>query len=137
PRRFSGMLCAVPMRLHLTGRRPMSQETRAALGAAFALLALITAVEIADGPAVHYLGLLAAVPFLAAAFASWREVLLVGAVATVLGVVFGLTSPMGITLPLAVNIAGVVLATGIAAAVGGIRQRQAERFAELSRLASV
>jgi phosphoserine phosphatase RsbU/P len=124
------------MRLHLTGRRPMSQETRAALGAAFALLALITAVEIADGPAVHYLGLLAAVPFLAAAFASWREVLLVGAVATVIAIVVAAV-PDELTMWAVANIAGIVVFTGIAAISGTVRARQAARLAELAKLASV
>jgi sigma-B regulation protein RsbU (phosphoserine phosphatase) len=131
------MLLAVAVKPRLPGRRPMSPESRAGLGAAFVLLALISMIEVADGSRANYLGLLAAAPFLAAAFASWREVLVVGATATFLSVVFGLTNPMGVTLPLAVNIAGIVLATALAAAVGGIRQRQAERFAELSRLASV
>jgi serine phosphatase RsbU (regulator of sigma subunit) len=36
-----------------------------------------------------------------------------------------------------INIAGIVVSTGIAAAVGLIRQRQADRLAELSKLASV
>jgi hypothetical protein len=121
----------------LPGRRELSAETRAGLGASFVLLVLIAVVELADGSKANQVGLFAAVPFLAAAFASWREVLIVGAVAVLLGVVFGLTNPSGLTMPITVNIMGVVLATGIAAAVGAIRQQQAERFAELSRLASV
>ena len=132
-----GMLLAVGVKPRMPGRRPTSPESRAGLGAAFVLLALITIGELADGPRANYLGLLAAAPFLAAAFASWRQVLVVGGTATVLGVAFGLANPMGLTVPLAVNLVGIVLATGIAAAVGAIRQRQAERFAELSRLASV
>ena len=132
-----GMLLAVGVKPRMPGRRPTSPESRAGLGGAFVLLALITIGELADGPRANYLGLLAAAPFLAAAFASWREVLVVGGTATVLGVTFGLANPMGLTVPLAVNLVGIVLATGIAAAVGAIRQRQAERFAELSRLASV
>ena len=46
----------------------MSNEARAALGAAAVLVVLICAVEISDGPHAHYAGWLAAVPFLAAAF---------------------------------------------------------------------
>jgi sigma-B regulation protein RsbU (phosphoserine phosphatase) len=131
------MLVAVAIKPHLPVRRPLALESRAGLGASFAVLAIVAGVELADGARANYIGLLAAAPFLAAAFASWREVLTVGAVATVLGVVFGLPENAGPTLPLIVNIGGVVLATGIGAAVGAIRQRQAQNFAKLSRLASV
>jgi hypothetical protein len=117
----------------------MSSETRAGLGAAFVLIALVTVVELADGMTAHYIGLLAAAPFLAASFASWRQVLVVGVVATVIGAIFAIpdaTNPRQ-TVANVVNIAFVVFGTGIAAVVGAIRQRQAERYAELSRLASV
>ncbi len=123
--------------------RPVNPESRAGLGAAFVLLCLVTTIEIADGPAANYLGLLATAPFLAAAFASWREVVAVGTVATTLGIVFGSFDLMQAKVeddrPLAVllNIGGILLSTAIAAAVGMIRQRQTARFAELSRLASV
>jgi phosphoserine phosphatase RsbU/P len=131
------MLIPVAIKPRLPGRRPLRAETRAGLGAAFVLLGLVTAVELADGPQAHFIGLLAAAPFLAAAFASWREVLTVGAAATAAGVTFALQAQAGPMDVLAVNLAGVVGATAIAAAVGAIRERQAERLAELSRLASV
>lgn len=124
------------MKRWLPGRRPMSSESRAGLGAAVALLAVVSAVELADGPTPHYIGLLAAAPFLAAALAPWREVVSVGAVATAIGVIFGLF-PSGLTSYSAVNISGIVLATAIAAVAGNVRARQAARLAELSRLASV
>jgi serine phosphatase RsbU (regulator of sigma subunit) len=114
----------------------MSAESRAGLGAAVALLAVVSAVELADGPTPHYIGLLAAAPFLAAALAPWREIVTVGAVATAIGVVFGFF-PHGLTPYSAVNIAGIVVATAIAAVAGNVRARQATRLAELSRLASV
>jgi sigma-B regulation protein RsbU (phosphoserine phosphatase) len=131
------MLMPVPM------KRQLPPEARAGVGAAFVLLCLVLAVEVADGPRANYIGLTAAAPFLAAAFASWRQVLAVGSVAVALSVVFGaidLTHP-GLdgrrTLFVVINLAGVILATAGAAAVGTIRQRQNSRFAELSRLASV
>jgi serine phosphatase RsbU (regulator of sigma subunit) len=83
----------------------------------------------------NYLGLLAAAPFLAAAFATWRVVLVVGAAATLVGGVFAGIGPSSTAS--IVNVCGIVLATGIAAAVAAVRQRQAERIAELSRLASI
>jgi sigma-B regulation protein RsbU (phosphoserine phosphatase) len=118
-------------------KRPPDPTARAGLGASFALLAVLIAVEMADGPQASYIGLLAAPPFLAAAFASWRDVLAVGGVAALLGVLFALPAKAGSLTTVVVNVAGVVLATIVAALVGTIRQRQVERLAELSRLASV
>lgn len=118
-------------------RRMMRPDARAGVGAAVVLLALIVAVELADGGRANYVGLLATPPFLAAAFASWRSVLSVGAAATVLGALFCMLSPAGLNLPNVVTVLAIMATTVIAAVVGAIRQRQTERFAELSRLASV
>jgi hypothetical protein len=130
------MLFGVPMSILPPGRRPLSPGSRAGLGAALALLALVSAVEMADGARANYVGLLAAVPFLAAAFAYWPTVLAVGSVATVVGMVFagadGNLDTAGV-----VNVLGIMLATGIASAVATIRQRQADRIVELLRLAAV
>jgi hypothetical protein len=125
------------MKLPVPGvRRPLSPESRAGLGAAFVLLALVSAVELADGTQPHYIGLLAAAPLLAAAFASWREVLLVGGVATALGLLFGMF-PDGMTMSSGFNVGGIVVLTALAAFAANVRGHQAERLAELSRLASV
>lgn len=129
------MLIRVTMQFLPSGRRPLSPGSRVGLGAAFVLLALVSAVELADGAEANYVGLVAAAPFLAAAFASWPVVLAVGGVAIVIGALFALIGQ--ITHATVVNVIGIVLATGIAAGVAAIRQRQAERIAELSRLASV
>ncbi|GAB3148053.1 PP2C family protein-serine/threonine phosphatase [Micromonospora sonneratiae] len=130
------MLFGVPMQLLSPGRRPLSPGSRAGLGAAIVVLALVSAVEIADGPSANYVGLVAAAPLLAAAFASWRIVASVGVLATGLGAAFVLKGGL-LTLAMVVNVVGIALAAGIAAAVAVIRQRQAERIAELSKLASV
>jgi phosphoserine phosphatase RsbU/P len=124
-------------------RRQLTPEARAGLGAAFVLLCLVLAIEVADGPRANYVGLLASAPFLAAAFASWREVLAVGIVATALGFTFGAIDIMrpdsdsASTLAVSLNFGGIVLATAIGSVVGAVRQRQIARYAELSRLASV
>lgn len=130
------MLMPVPMQILTPGRRPLTPGSRAGLGAALVLLALVSAIELADGRDANYVGLVAAAPFLAAAFASWQVVLGVGGLATVTGGVFVLTGPE-LSLATAVNVVGIGLATGIAAGVATIRERQAERIAELSKLASV
>jgi hypothetical protein len=130
------MLLRVPMPSFASGRRPLSTASRAGLGAAVVLLAVITAVELLDGKRASFVGLFATVPFLAAVFAFWPTVLVVGALATVAGLIFAGTDPdQGI--PGMVNVVGIVLATGIAATVARSRQRQTDRIAELLRLAAV
>jgi serine phosphatase RsbU (regulator of sigma subunit) len=100
------------------------------------LLAIVSAMELADGTDANYVGLVAAAPFLAAAFASWRVVLVVGGFATIVGGAFAFGGQT-VSLASAVNVAGIALATGIAGVVAAMRQRQAEQIAELSKLASV
>ncbi|PWU52830.1 serine/threonine-protein phosphatase [Micromonospora globispora] len=130
------MLSGVPTQTFQSGRGPLSPGSRAGLGAALVLLALVSAVELADGRSAHYVALMVAAPFLAAALASWRVVLGVGGLGTVIGAAFALAERT-MSLVTAVNVAGIALATAIAAAVAAVRQRQAEQIAELSRLAAV
>ncbi|MET7393147.1 PP2C family protein-serine/threonine phosphatase [Dactylosporangium sp. NPDC005572] len=121
-------------------KRQLLPEARAGVGAAFVLLCLVLAAELADGAEANYIGLAAAAPFLAAAFCSWPEVLAVGSAASVLAFVFcaiELMHSRDRALVLLVNLGAVLVASGIACAVGAIRQRQIARYAELSRLASV
>lgn len=119
-----------------SGRSPLSPGSRAGLGAAVVLLAIVSAVELADGRGAHYIALMVAAPFLAAALASWRMVLGVGVAATAIGATFAICD-WSISLVNGVNVAGIALATGIAAVVASVRQRQAEEIAELSKLAAV
>lgn len=96
----------------------------------------MSAAEAADGLLAHYVALLAAVPFLAAAVASWPVVLGVGVAATLTGAGFALIEPK-MSLVTSVNVVAVALATGLAVAVASVRQRQAEQIVELTKLASV
>ncbi|WP_329105591.1 serine/threonine-protein phosphatase [Micromonospora sp. NBC_01699] len=130
------MLFGVPMQFLPPGRRPLSSGSRAGLGAALVLLALVSAIEVADGSRADHIGLLVAAPFLAAAFASWRVVLGVGAAATGIGAAFTLSAE-NVELGNVVNVGGVMAFIGVAAAVAVVRQRQAEQIAELSKLAAV
>ncbi len=130
------MLFGVPMPILPAGRRPLSPGSRAGLGAALVLLAVESAVEVAEGPRANFVGLYAAVPFLAAVFAYWQTVLAVGAIATVVGMVFAGTDGRFGTVGM-VNIVWIMLATGIAAAVAVVRQHKDDRIAELLRLAAV
>ncbi|GAA3343992.1 PP2C family protein-serine/threonine phosphatase [Amorphoplanes nipponensis] len=130
------MLFGVTMPILPTGRGPLSPGSRAGLGAALVLLVVVSAVEVADGPQANFVGLYAAVPFLAAVFAYWQTVLVAGAIATIVGMVFAGTDGRFDTVGM-VNVVGITLATGIAAAVATIRQRKDDRIAELLRLAAV
>src|ERR1700742_3041046 len=131
------MLLRVTMPNLPPGRhRPLSPGSRAGLGAALALLVVVSAVEISDGRQANYVGLLAAVPFLAAVFAFWQTVLVVGVLATIVGMVFvGADGTLGVSGM--ANILGILLSTAIAAVVATIRQRQADKIVELQRLAAV
>ncbi|GIG66986.1 serine phosphatase RsbU (regulator of sigma subunit) [Phytomonospora endophytica] len=123
-----------PARSRASWTRP---DARAGIGAAVVLLALIAAVELADGPAPRVVGLLATPPFVAAAFAGWRSVGLLGLACTMFGL--GVTSYGAHTVELgeATDIAAIVVATGIAMATAVARQRQLDRMNTLTRLASV
>jgi phosphoserine phosphatase RsbU/P len=130
------MLLRVTMPTLPSGRRPLSPGSRVGLGAAVVLLAVVSGVEAADGRSADFVGLFAAVPFLAAVFAFWQTVLVVGVLSSIVGMVFvGADHQPGVAGM--VNIVGIVLATGIASAVATIRQRQATRIAQLVRLAAV
>ena len=130
------MLFGVPMPILPAGHRPLSPGSRAGLGAALVLLVIVSAVEFADGPQANFVGLYAAVPFVAAVFAYWQTVLVAGAVATIIGTISGGTDHSLDTVDM-VNVLGIMLATGIAAAVAVIRERKDDRIAELLRLAAV
>jgi hypothetical protein len=120
----------------MPGNRSLSPETRVGVGAAIALLAAVAAADLFDGAEPHFIGLYAAAPFLAAAFAAWPAIVAVGVIAVIMGLIFGIY-PDGITTATTINLIGIVIATGIAAVIGTLRARQAERVVELSRLASV
>ncbi|GAA1802073.1 serine/threonine-protein phosphatase [Planosporangium flavigriseum] len=137
------MLMAVATKLRVPGRRPTSREMisegRVGLGAALALIALVSLIQLLDAAQGRHIGVLAAAPMLAAALASWRQALAVGVVATGMGALFSVPDAANPRLMLSnfVSVALIVFGTGIAAVVGLYRQRQAERFIELSKLASV
>ncbi|MFI7210383.1 PP2C family protein-serine/threonine phosphatase [Micromonospora maritima] len=130
------MLSDVRTQPFQSGHGPLSPGSRAGLGAALALLAIVSAAELADGRQAHYLALTAAAPVIAGALTSWRVVLAVGGLATAAGVAFAVVE-RGASLVTAVSVVTVALVTVIAAATAAVRQRQAERIVELSRLASV
>ena len=106
------MLVGVTMPTLPMGRGPLSPGSRASLGAALVLLAVVSAVEQAEGHGAHFVGLFAAVPFLAAVFAGWHVVLAVGVLATMAGAAFVGASPSPGLVGM-VNVLGIVMSTGI------------------------
>src|SRR5215510_5414740 len=104
------MLVAVFERLPWSSRRPLSPGTRAGVGAAVILLFFLGLLEYFDGVEPHYIGLMATAPFLAAAFAPWRPVLVAGGLATALGAGFAVMSgaPGSATV---LNVVGIALAS--------------------------
>jgi serine phosphatase RsbU (regulator of sigma subunit) len=86
---------------------------------------------------LHYAGWLSAAPFLAAAFVRWRYVVAIGAVCTALTAGFSAYDPDGFDAYAVIRVAAMILATLVAVGVSTVRQRQEERYAELSRLVTI
>src|SRR4029450_1530350 len=118
-------------------RQSLTAEAVAGIGAALAVILVVAGIEIAQGKGPSVVAWLVIGPFLSAAFAPWRYVVGVGALATALatGVVIGDTD--GVTVVDTSTVVGLVLATGVAVAVSIVRQGQNQRFTELVRLATV
>jgi hypothetical protein len=114
-----------------------SPESRAGLGGALAVLALVSLLELSDGHSANFVGFLAVAPLLAAAFTTWREVLAVGLLATALTAVFNAIDPVGFGSTAVIRMITMAVVTGIAIGVSVARERRYRHFAELSRLATV
>jgi sigma-B regulation protein RsbU (phosphoserine phosphatase) len=120
----------------MTSRRhSLTAEAGAGLGAAVAVLLVVSGIEIAQGAGPSVVAWLAIAPFLAAAFAPWRYVVGVGLLATALAA--GTVASGGVSELDISTLIGMVLATMAAVAVSIVRQGQSQRYAELVRLATV
>ena len=118
-------------------RHPLTAEAWAGLGSAVAVLVVVTGVELLEGPGPAMVPWLAIAPFLAAAFAPWRYVVAVGALATVLAAVNAFFNPLGASEMDIASVVGMSLVTLAAVAVSIVRQVQNERYAQLVKLATV
>jgi hypothetical protein len=112
-------------------------NARAGIAGAALLSVLIIALDAVQGPGVQFVGLLVGPPFLAAAFAPYRQVLGVGALCVALATGWGFVDGEGTTRTQAIRIAAVLCATALAAVVGSVRDRTDRRVAALTRLADV
>jgi hypothetical protein len=118
-------------------RQSLTAEAVAGIGAALAVILVVAGIEFAEGPGPSVVVWLVIAPFLSAAFAPWRYVVGVGAIATALGTAVVMVDPTGVSRLDISTVVGLVLATGIAVAVSIVRQGQNQRFTELVRLATV
>ena len=118
-------------------RQSLTAEAVAGIGAALAVILVVAGIEFAEGPGPSVVVWLVIAPFLAAAFAPWRYVVGVGAIATALGTGVVMVDPTGVSRLDISTVVGLVLATGVAVAVSIVRQGQNQRFTELVRLATV
>ena len=116
-------------------RHSLTFEAGAGLGAAVAVLLVVSGIEFAQGPGPSVIAWVAIAPFIAAAFAPWRYVVGVGLLAAILA--FGAVVPDGLSQSELSTLIGMVLATMAAVAVSIVRQGQSQRFAELVQLATV
>lgn len=123
---------------------PRSTDSRlgstggAGIAAAVLLAVLIVGLDWVQGAGPQFLAMLVAPPLLAAVFGRVPQVVLVGALSTVLCVVGGFVGPNNGLVPDQIARAvGVVLMTGIACLVCVLRTRTDKRVATLTRLADV
>jgi hypothetical protein len=112
-------------------------NARAGVAGAALLAVLIIALDWVQGEGIQFVGLLVGPPFLAAAFAPYRQVLGVGALCTALAVGWGFVENDGGSKTQLVRVAAVLCATALAAVVGSVRDRTDRRVAALTRLADV
>jgi serine phosphatase RsbU (regulator of sigma subunit) len=121
----------------MNGRRnSLTPEATAGLGAALAVILIVSAIQVAGGATSTMVGWLAIAPFLAAAFAPWRHVVGIGLLAVTATLLLGvLRSDMSESL--FASLVGIAIATAGAVAVAVVRQSQHSRYAELSRLAEI
>src|SRR5262245_7250425 len=108
------MLCSAHRHLRETGmtarRHTLTAEAGTGLGAAVAVLLVVSAIEVAEGPGPSVVAWLAVAPFLAAAFAPWRYVVGIGLLATLLATGAAIMNPSGISETDISTVIGMVLA---------------------------
>jgi len=121
----------------MDGRRStLTPEATAGLGAALAVVLIVSVIQLVGGSSAMVVGWLAIAPFLAAAFAPWRYVVGIGLLAATTTLITGVARSAQLE-SLVASVLGMVLVTTGAVAVAVVRQSQASRYAELSRLAEI
>jgi phosphoserine phosphatase RsbU/P len=105
--------------------------------AACAFALLIAGLDVIHSESAALIGLLVAPPFLAAVFAPYRHVLLVGLFSAALAVGLGVYADEATSAAQMITLAVIIGGTVLAAILAELRERASERVASLSRLAAV
>ena len=115
-------------------------EPRTSIAAGIGVFVLVLVIESAYGSGPQVLPLLALPPFVAATFAHWRAVSVLGMVCVSSSLALVISTYPSITsapMPYMIDLLTVVLAAATAAGITVVRQRQRARWSALTRLASV
>ena len=116
-------------------RHSLGAEATIGIVAAGSAMLVITGIDIIGDPSTSVAPWFAIAPILAAAFAPWRPVVLVGGLA--IAIAIATTNVGNFTLYDAATMTGLAAATGLAVCVSVLRQRQNRLYADLVKLASV
>jgi hypothetical protein len=118
-------------------RHKLSVEAVTGIVAAVAVLVVVLVVEVIEGPRATVPAWLVIAPYVAAAFAPWRPVVVIGGAAIVIAAVIEAFDQERWTRVDAATLIGLAVATMGAVAVSVIRQAQSQRYADLVKLANV
>jgi hypothetical protein len=121
----------------MSRRHALNGEAAAGVGAAAVVLVVVMGLEVVGAPAATAVPWLVAAPFIAAAFAPWRPVAMVGGLAVVAAGVSVVLAEHHLTLRNTGTIIGLAVATMMAVGVSALRQNQNQRYDNLVKLASV
>lgn len=122
---------------HGSRRHALNIEAATGIGVAVAVVLVVLAIEVLAEPASATTAWLAIAPFIAAAFAPWRPVVGVGALAITGAAAALWAGDEPLTMLDIAALVGLGFATMAAVAVSIFRQFQNQRYADLVKLASV
>lgn len=105
--------------------------------AALALVALIVALDVVEGPKTQFVGLLVAAPILAASFVPALPTAAVGLVALAAGAGYGAYRDVATTAPQLVRLFAIAVATAMATVAASLRVRRERRLVEVTGVAEV
>lgn len=112
-------------------------KSKTALVAGALLAIAIGGADIVEGPEPRFIGILAALPLLYAAFGRYLDVLIIGGVSLVVGITVGMVSGDPANVAQLTQLIAIIVATIAGAVICKARERASARVASLRRLASV
>jgi PAS domain S-box-containing protein len=120
-----------------SGRGVDHPGRRGGVGAALALVLAIAVLDLAEGPATAFVGVLTCAPFLAAVFARPLDTAGVGITALGAGIALGALQAAAVSQAQLVRLAFIAAAAVLAVLAATIRERRDLRMAELTDVAQV